>query len=114
MTFGTPSMSTLERARVNRIYSTKTVLMALTMALFMLVMAMVITAGYVVSCDELHYETKRQLYGKTTLGKRKYPLTAFTELTKLSWTRSKTHLSLLNIKNMSITAFKFSDEDEFY
>ncbi len=33
--------------------------------------AFIVVSGYVVSCGELQYETRRQLYGRTTLGKGK-------------------------------------------
>ena len=38
-------------------------------AMFSLITALVILSGYLVTCNELHYETRRQVLGKTTLGK---------------------------------------------
>ena len=38
------------------------------LSLFVMITAMVMVGGYVVTCNELHYETKRQLYGQSTLG----------------------------------------------
>ena len=63
------SMTTIQRMQFARLYSTKVILVSGFLAMFSIVMALVITSGYMVSCNELHYETRRQLYGRTTLGK---------------------------------------------
>ena len=63
------SVNSLGRRRFQRLYSTKVILLCATVTLFVVVTALVVLSGYVVSCNELHYETKRQLYGRTTLGK---------------------------------------------
>lgn len=34
-----------------------------------LITAMVSVSGYMISCNELQYETRRQVLGRTTLGK---------------------------------------------
>jgi hypothetical protein len=44
------------------------ILLCATLTMFVVVAALVVVAGYTVTCNELHYETKRQLYGRTTLG----------------------------------------------
>ena len=62
------SVNSLGRSRFQRLYSTKVILLCATITLFVIVTALVVLSGYVVSCNELHYETKRQLYGRTTLG----------------------------------------------
>ena len=64
------SVNSLGRRRFQRLYSTKVILLCATVTLFVVVTALVVLSGYVVSCNELHYETKRQLYGRTTLGKK--------------------------------------------
>ena len=64
------SVNSLGRRRFQRLYSTKVILLCATLTLFVVVTALVVLSGYVVSCNELHYETKRQLYGRTTLGER--------------------------------------------
>ena len=64
-------MNSLGRRRFQRLYSTKVILLCATITLFVVVTALVVLSGYVVSCNELHYETKRQLYGRTTLGERR-------------------------------------------
>lgn len=62
------SVNSLGRSRFQRLYSTKVILLCGAVTLFVIVTALVVLSGYVVSCNELHYETKRQLYGRTTLG----------------------------------------------
>lgn len=61
-------MNTLQRKRFARLYSTKVILVCAFLAMFTLVSALVVLSGYMVSCDELHYETRRQIHGRTTLG----------------------------------------------
>ena len=67
------SVNSLGRRRFQRLYSTKVILLCATLTLFVIVTALVVLSGYIVSCNELHYETKRQLYGRTTLGERDSP-----------------------------------------
>lgn len=53
---------------VSRVFALRALLLAAALAAFTLITALVLVGGYVTTCDELHYETKRQLYGRTTLG----------------------------------------------
>jgi hypothetical protein len=62
------SVNSIGRRRFQRLYSTKVILLCATLTMFVVVAALVVVAGYTVTCNELHYETKRQLYGRTTLG----------------------------------------------
>ncbi len=62
------SMDTIARRRFARLYSGGTILLCGVVAAFVTIVAAVIVGGYVVSCSELQYETRRQLYGRTTLG----------------------------------------------
>ena len=71
------SVNSLGRRRFQRLYSTKVILLCATITLFVIVTALVVLSGYVVSCNELHYETKRQLYGRTTLGEEIFHWQAF-------------------------------------
>ena len=63
------SEDTLSQFGVSRFYSTKAIVFAAFAAMFSLITALVILSGYLVTCNELHYETRRQVLGKTTLGK---------------------------------------------
>ena len=54
---------------ISRFYSTKVLVLSAITSTFALVTAMVIMSGYLITCNELHYETRRQVLGKTTLGK---------------------------------------------
>ena len=58
----------MARRRFARLYSAKVLLLCLLLTLFVWITAFVVVSGYVVSCNELQYETRRQLYGRTTLG----------------------------------------------
>jgi len=44
------------------------ILFSLVILMFVLITAIVILSGYVVTCGELQYETRRKLYGSLTLG----------------------------------------------
>eukprot|EP00094_Tigriopus_californicus_P013691 TCALIF_13248-PA protein Name:"Protein of unknown function" AED:0.30 eAED:0.30 QI:229/0.5/0.4/0.6/1/0.8/5/0/540 len=63
------STSVTSRQIVARIYSTKVIVVATCLAMFSVVLATVILSGYLVSCDELAYETRREIYGRGSLGK---------------------------------------------
>ena len=54
---------------VSRFYSLKAIVISSLVALFALVTAMVTLSGYLITCNELHYEVRRQVLGRTTLGK---------------------------------------------
>lgn len=62
------SNSVMSRQIVARIYSTKVIIVATCLAMFSVVLATVVLSGYLVSCDELAYETRREIYGRGTLG----------------------------------------------
>ena len=65
--FGMSTMSVV--SSIHRHFSTKIILICSFLAMFEIVMALVLLSGYLVSCDELAYETRRQVYGRSTLGK---------------------------------------------
>jgi len=62
------SEDTVSQFGVSRFFSTKAIALAGVSAIFALITALVIISGYLVTCDELHYETRRQVLGRTTLG----------------------------------------------
>jgi len=62
------SEDTVSQFGVSRFFSTKAIALAGFSAIFALITALVIISGYLVTCDELHYETRRQVLGRTTLG----------------------------------------------
>jgi len=62
------SEDTVSQFGVSRFFSTKAIALAGFSAIFALITALVILSGYLVTCDELHYETRRQVLGRTTLG----------------------------------------------
>lgn len=62
------SMNTVQQKHFARLYSVKVIMLCAFLAMFTIVSALVIVSGYIVSCNELHYETRRQVYGRTTLG----------------------------------------------
>ena len=62
-------MNTIQARQFARLYSVKVILICAVLAMFTIVTALVITSGYIVSCNELHYETRRQVLQRTTLGK---------------------------------------------
>ena len=66
------SEDTVSQFGVSRFFSTKAIALAGFSAIFALITALVIISGYLVTCDELHYETRRQVLGRTTLGKLLY------------------------------------------
>jgi hypothetical protein len=62
------SEDTVSQFGISRFYSTKAIVISAFVALFAIVTAMVSLSGYLVTCNELHYETRRQILGRTTLG----------------------------------------------
>ncbi|XP_023349442.1 uncharacterized protein LOC111718159 isoform X1 [Eurytemora carolleeae] len=42
--------------------------LSIILTIFVFLTAIIILSGYIVTCGELQYETRRQLYGRTTLG----------------------------------------------
>lgn len=62
------SEDTVSQFGVLRFLSTTVIALAGLSAIFALITALVILSGYLVTCDELHYETRRQVLGRTTLG----------------------------------------------
>ena len=63
------SEDTVSQFGVSRFYSTKAIVFAAFAGMFSLITALVILSGYLVTCNELQYETRRGVYKKTTLGK---------------------------------------------
>ena len=60
---------TVSNFGVSRFYSTKAIVVSALVAAFTLITAMVTLSGYLITCNELHYEVRRQVLGRTTLGK---------------------------------------------
>ena len=56
---------------ISRFYSNKAIVLSAFAAVFALISAMVILSGYLITCNELHYETSRQVLSRNTLGKSK-------------------------------------------
>ena len=69
--------STVTEFGISRFYSTKAIAISAFSAIFALITAFVIISGYLVTCNELQYESRRQVLGKITLGKKMGPLTLF-------------------------------------
>ena len=67
---------------VSRFYSTKVLVLSAITATFALVTAMVIMSGYLITCNELHYETRRQVLGRqgNSLGKMIFFVVVFNYL----------------------------------
>lgn len=63
------SEDTMSQFGVSRFYSTKAIVVGTFAAIFALITALVTLSGYLITCNELHYETRRQVLGRTTLGK---------------------------------------------
>ena len=55
--------------RFSRYYSTKPIILAVLLAMFSLVIALVAISGYFITCDELEYEAQRQINQRLPLGK---------------------------------------------
>ena len=62
------SLLTLIFFRVSSHYSTSAIAISMLLSTFSLLIALVCLSGYLITCDELSYETTRQIHGRTTLG----------------------------------------------
>ena len=62
------SEDTVSQFGVSKFFSMKAIVLASFSAMFALITALVILSGYLVTCNELHYETRRQVLGRTPLG----------------------------------------------
>lgn len=62
------SEDTVSQFGVSRFFSTKAIALAGVSAIFALITALVIISGYLVTCDELHYEARRQVLGRIGQG----------------------------------------------
>lgn len=63
-----PSERGFSTGKFARFYSLKPILLAMFLATFALVIALVAISGYFVTCDELEYETRRQINKRNNLG----------------------------------------------
>ena len=54
--------------RLSTHYSSSAIILTMLLAAFSLLTALVCLSGYLITCDELSYETTRQIHGRTTLG----------------------------------------------
>ena len=59
--------------RVSSHYSTSAIAISMLLSTFSLLIALVCLSGYLITCDELSYETTRQIHGRTTLGNKTIP-----------------------------------------
>lgn len=57
-----------DSGRVSSHYSTSAIAISMLLSTFSLLIALVCLSGYLITCDELSYETTRQIHGRTTLG----------------------------------------------
>ena len=73
--YNVPSEDTISQFGVSRFYSTKAIVFSAFAGIFSMISAFVILSGYLITCDELHYETRRQVLGRVTLGEFPIPIT---------------------------------------
>lgn len=59
---------TVSQFGISRFFSAKTIVIGVFASTFSIITALVILSGYLVTCNELHYETRRQVLGRNTLG----------------------------------------------
>ena len=63
------SDDTVSHFGISRFFSAKVIAVSAFAAVFCVITALVTLSGYLVTCNELHYETRRQVLGRNTLGK---------------------------------------------
>ena len=63
------SDDTVSHFGISRFFSAKVIAISAFAATFCVITALVTLSGYLVTCNELHYETRRQVLGRNTLGK---------------------------------------------
>ena len=71
--FCIPLILTILFFRVSSHYSTSAIAISMLLSTFSLLIALVCLSGYLITCDELSYETTRQIHGRTTLGNKTIP-----------------------------------------